>query len=141
LKGKIRTTLDLRKFSIGDLAEQTELARSSLEHCLAPKGNPPGRLLAERLERWLAETTTPRDDDPPEPRPAAVLANGHALHTPPGRLSIAQRERLAGYAQLDERTMRRELQMTPDLFNAALAGREVVGEALERITNFLATSA
>jgi hypothetical protein len=143
LKGNVRARLDLYKQSIGDLAAETGLSRSSLEHCLSPKGSPPGRLIAERLERWLTEGAKPTPDPEPEPivvkpAPRLLTVNGHMA---PARLTIEQRERLAGYASMDEKMLRRELGMTAELVGRAVSGAELPGEAIERITVFLANAA
>jgi hypothetical protein len=67
------------------------------------------------------------------------LPNGHAV-LPALRLSEQQRDRLSGFVSLTEpRELRRLLGMTPELIGQAVAGRELPGEVVARITAFLAS--
>jgi len=58
IKTRVRSELQLRGTSLGVLAEETDLSRNTFEKVLSPKGVTPGRLVAEKLERWLSDRGT-----------------------------------------------------------------------------------
>jgi hypothetical protein len=130
----------LRDSGVGnaEIARQLDMSKSSINQVLAPNATrAPSRSTFEKLSGWLdAQEAEPEPVATPEPAPLRVI-NGHVG---PGRLSIEQRDKLAGFAQLDEQMIRRDLGMTRELMGRAIAGAEMPGEAVERITAFLATA-
>ena len=89
-----------------------------------------------RLQGWL-EAAEVRQRPP----------NGHALAAeeadpPPSgpayKLTAAQREQLAGYRQLDERTARKQAGVTLEVIDAAVAGHSLAPEIVGRLVDFLA---
>jgi hypothetical protein len=55
----------------------------------------------------------------------------------PTKLTVAQREKLAGYRQLDERTMRKAAGVTAEVVADAVAGRSLAPELVGRLVGFL----
>jgi hypothetical protein len=53
------------------------------------------------------------------------------------RLTATQRERLAGFAELDPRDLRRRAGVSEDIVTAAVAGRELEPTILARLATFL----
>jgi hypothetical protein len=56
---------------------------------------------------------------------------------PAHRLTAAQREQLAGYAELDQRVVRKKIGVAPDVISAAIAGEDLAPELVGRLTAFL----
>ena len=67
---RIRGELELRGISMGVLAQESGLPRSTLEKVLSPKGAAPGRLIAEKLAAWLDASVNRPRAAPPTPAPA-----------------------------------------------------------------------
>ena len=133
-RDRLRRAMAADKLTAMQLGQLLELSESAIDKCAAPNGPVPSNDIIARVQRWL----TSRDTENTRP-PVAV--NGHAVDRRPhgGRLSEAERERLAAYAQFtDERELRRTLGLTSAVIDQAIAGREVPSEAAERITGWLA---
>lgn len=83
---------------------------------------------------------------PPPPEPAALRGeppasqpNGHGRYPspPPGRLPVAEPERLAAALELDPQGLRRGARVAAELAQKAVAGAILPGEALVRLRGFL----
>jgi lambda repressor-like predicted transcriptional regulator len=132
LRAQIRAELAMRGMSMGDLAQATGLARSSLEHCLSPKGVPPGQGIAAALSAWLANRAE---------SVAPAAGNGHAeVERQPraGRLTSLQIQCLTNHLSLmDEKSIRKTFGLSLAVVDQACLGKELPSEAVERITAFL----
>jgi hypothetical protein len=145
--------LELNRKSFGDLAAETGIARGSLEKVLSPAGPAAGRLVAEKLELWLAKGPTPNgngaapasapveNEAMPSPSPAPQAGNGHAGATErrprDGQLSEAEREKLAGFRALDPHALRRTSGLTADQVARAVAGEALAADVIDRARGFL----
>jgi len=132
VRDKIRAALNTRGISRRELAVELEISHATLRPSLLPHGRARSRANIERLQRWLKATevriVTERH----------LAERGHASPPPPAyRLTIAQREQLAGYRQLDEQTVRHQAGVTLEVIDAAVAGHSLAPEIVDRLVNFL----
>lgn len=112
LRQRVRHVLELNRKSFGDLAAETGIARSSLEKVLSPSGSAAGKLVAGRLEEWLAQGPTPKGNGAAPGDPTARLITGRSLspsnpvrHTqrPPEGLAVDASEERPSPGRLGER--------------------------------------
>jgi hypothetical protein len=92
LKPRIRAELELRALRLAQLAAETAIPLSTLQHGLSPAGPAPGRLVAEKLQAWLAgqralaeassgESVSP-SSDPKVSRPQTPLLRSKSPPSP-----------------------------------------------------------
>jgi hypothetical protein len=144
VRDKIRTELVVRGLNRRELAAELKLAPSTVEAALLPRCRVPNKANGARFRKWLehrpvavAPSTSAQED-----RGAASQPNGEATETstklPAYRLTTEQRERLAGYRELDERAMRKAAGVTLETVDAAIAGgRDLAPAIVAKLALFL----
>ena len=112
------------------LADGLGIRHTTLRASFLPRGRAPSKANIARIRAWLEATE--------QEKAAAKADNGNAA-TPWAayRLTDAQRERLAGYAELDERVVRKTVGVAPDIISAAVAGESLAPELISRLVGFL----
>ena len=119
-----------------ELARELKIAPGTLKPALLPSGRAPGAANLAKLRRWLERRPIPV---PPPDGGAAPSHNGDATSpTSSYRLTVAQREKLAGYRELDERTLRKSAGVAIETVDAAIAGgRDLAPEIITKLSLFL----
>jgi len=146
LKTRVRDELKLRQLSLGDLAAATGIPRSTLEKTLSPKGVTPGRLVAEKLEAWLAtqssksspaiSATAETAKVPARMSDDRIGSNGadHRVD----QLNIEQPERLAGcVSMMDRRELHAATGIGEDVIAQAISGESLDAATVTRLAGFL----
>jgi hypothetical protein len=105
LRDRVLAELAARAMRRRELARQLGIALSTLKSVLLPRCRVPSKTNRAKFERWLERPPAVVAVAPPEGKSAEPKTNGIAA-LPAYKLSAAQREKLAGYSELDERAMR-----------------------------------
>jgi transcriptional regulator with XRE-family HTH domain len=129
LRDRVLAELAASGMSRRELAGKLGISLSGLKAGLAPRCRIPGEAHRAKLAAWLEREA--KSNGASEPAPGAS-------GLPAYRLSTEQRERLAGYRQLDERATRKMLGMTQETVEAAIAGgRDLAPEIVAKLATFL----
>jgi hypothetical protein len=111
------------------LAGELGISLSGLKAGLAPRCRIPGEAHRAKLAAWLDREAKSNGASEPAPGASGLSAN---------RLSVVQREKLAGYRELDERAMRKAAGVTLEMVDAAIAGgRDLAPEIIAKLAGFL----
>ena len=127
LRTRLLAVLAERGLTRRQLADQVAIRHKTLRSSLWPSGRPPGRANLEKLQQWL-------DARQATEATRTTAGNGSDHRT---RLTDSERERLAGYAELDERAVRKTIGVTHDVVSAAVAGESLAPELISRLVGFL----
>jgi hypothetical protein len=77
-----------------------------------------------KIRKWLEAAEQEKATASPSPSPVY-------------RLNTEQREQLAGYVELDERSVRKNIGVVPDIISAAVAGESLTPALIGRLVGFL----
>jgi hypothetical protein len=94
-------------------------------------GTQQAQLLTKARQTEPDATTTDTGQGTPAP------SEGSPTALPAYKLTAAQREKLAGYRELDERGMRKAAGVTTEVIDQAVAGRTLAPELVGRLVKFL----
>jgi hypothetical protein len=142
LRARVLAELAARGMSRRELGAAVKIAHGTLKPVLLPHGRAPGAANIAKLRRWLARQKADEPRAPPAESAACVPEGGsNGLKRdgplPPYKLTAAQRERLAGYRELDERTVRKAAGVTAEVVDEAVAGKSLAPEIIGRLVGFL----
>jgi hypothetical protein len=126
LRTRILAVLADHGLSRRQLADQVGIRHDTA--AFAPAARPGAEPKQHRQDHRLAGKTEPAD---------AGLPAASTPAPPVYRLNTEQRERLAGYRELDERAVRKTVVVTPDIVSAAVAGESLAPELIGRLVGFL----
>jgi hypothetical protein len=144
LRDRVLAELASSGTSRRELASQLGISLSTLKSVLLPHCRAPGAANLAKLRRWLES----RPPAAPQGKSAEPKTNGvgtaeseaspGVTALPAHRLTVSQREKLAGYRELDERAMRKAAGVTLEMVDAAIAGgRDLAPEIVGRLVGFL----
>jgi transcriptional regulator with XRE-family HTH domain len=116
--------LAARGLSRRQLADELGIAHTTLRPSFLPSGRAPSQANMGKIRKWLEAAEQETATASPAPSPTY-------------RLNTEQREPLAGYRELDERTVRKTVGVSADLLGEAVAGESLDPKIISRLVNFL----
>ena len=125
------------------LAHELKIPAQTLRPALLPHARPLGPANTARIRRWLDHRPAPVATDggvAPQHNGDATTSDTPTKSTslPPYRLTAGQRELLAGFRSLDERTLRKSAGVALETVDAAIAGgRDLAPEIIAKLALFL----
>jgi hypothetical protein len=143
LRDRVLAELAARGISRRQLAQELKIGHATLKPTLLPRCRAPSKTNRAKFKRWLErrppQVPTNGNAAPQHNEDATITDTPTKLATLPAyRLSVAQREKLAGDRELDERTLRKSAGVTLRTVDAAIAGgRDLAPEIVGRLVGFL----
>lgn len=129
VRNRVLGSLTASGMSRQELASELGIGLTTLKAGLMRRCRVPGEGNRAKIESWLERAA--KSNGASEPAPGASAP-------PPYRLTAAQREKLAGYRQLDERSLRKSAGVTLETVDAAIAGgRDLAPEIVAKLALFL----
>jgi hypothetical protein len=142
LRDRVLAELARTGTSRRELAKQLGIAPGTLKPALLPRCRAPSKTNRAKFKRWLERRPAPVATD----GSAAPQHNGHATTTdmptkpmsPTAyRLTVVQREKIAGYRELDERSLGKSAGVALETVDAAIAGgRDLAPEIIAKLAGF-----
>jgi hypothetical protein len=104
---RVLTVLGARGLNRRQLADQVGILHNTLGSSLLPQGRAPSQANMAKIRKWLEATEPEKAESSSSPSPSAP-----ARSSPIYRLTAAQREKLAGYVELDQHALRKTVGVT-----------------------------